>query len=70
MDGQASNVVWMSLKLDDLFVGIVIKDPQLKVIASSDEPILPRDESDATDGHLRDFKRFDDGGCEVVVDLD
>ena len=70
MHGQASNIVWMSLELDDLLVRVVVEDPQLKVITSGDEPVLPGDESDATDRNLRDFKRFDDGGREVVIDLD
>lgn len=61
MHGKASNVIWMGLKLGDLFVCVVVEDSELKIITSRDEPVLPRDESDAANGDLGHFKCLDDG---------
>ena len=60
-------IVWMSLELDDLLARVVVEDPQLKLVTSMDEPVLPRDEPDGTDGH-RTTSNVLMMANEVVVD--
>ena len=70
MDGQASNIIWMSLEGDDLLVRVVVEDPKLEVIRARDKPVLARDEAYASYGNLSDLKRLDEGPCVMVVDVD
>ncbi|KAF5322671.1 hypothetical protein D9619_000088 [Psilocybe cf. subviscida] len=49
VDGHASDAVRVGLERGDLFVRGVVEDAQLEVIRASDEPVLARDELDASD---------------------
>jgi hypothetical protein len=60
----------MRLERSDLFVRVVVEHTELEVVAPSDEPVLPRDELDASCWNFRYFKGLDDGACFMVVDVD
>lgn len=49
---------------------VVIENPQLEIIRTSDEPILARDEFDTTYWDFCNLECFDYGACVVVVDVD
>ena len=70
MDSQASDVVGVRLKSRDFFVRIVVEDPELEVIATSDEPVLAGDEAHTSHRYFCDFKSLDKCACLVVVDVD
>ena len=59
MNGQAPNVVGVRLECCDLLVCVIVEYAQLEVVGASHEPVLARDEADASHGHFRYFKGFD-----------
>jgi hypothetical protein len=70
VDGEASDVVWMGLEGDNLFVGVVVEDAELVVVGAGDEPVFAGDEADAADGDVGDLEGLDDGAGVEVVDVD
>jgi len=52
MDGEASDVIWMSLEGGHLLVGVVVEDAKLEIVRASDEPVLTRDEFDTSNRDL------------------
>ena len=52
MDGETPDVVRMSLEGGYFLVGVVVEDAKLEIVRASDEPVLARDELDASDGDL------------------
>lgn len=51
-------------------MGVVVEDSNLEVVRARDEPVLSRDEADATNGDLRDLKCLDECACVMIVDVD
>jgi hypothetical protein len=70
VDGETSDVVRMSLKSGYFLVGVVVEDTKLEIVRASNEPVLTRDELDASNRDLRDFESLDDSAGLVVVDVD
>ena len=56
MHGQASNVVWVRLKRNDLFMRVVIEHAQLEIVRTGNEPILARDKTHTSYGYFCDFE--------------
>ena len=52
VDGEAPDVVRMSLEGRHFLVGVVVEDTKLEIVRASDEPVLARDELDTSDGNL------------------
>lgn len=52
MDSQAADIIWMSLKSNDLFVRVVIERSQLIIVRASDKPILSCDKATGADRDL------------------
>jgi hypothetical protein len=70
MHGQASNVIRMRLKGGNLFMRVVVEDPELKVIRTGDKPVLSGDEFGASNGNFSNLEGFDESPGVVVVDVD
>jgi len=60
----------MGLKRDNLLVGVVVKDAQLKIVGTCYEPVLASDKFYAADGNFSDLECFDDCACIMIVDVD
>lgn len=52
VDGETPDVVGMSLEGGYFLVSVVVEDAKLEIVRASDEPVLTRDELDASDGDL------------------
>lgn len=70
MYSDASNVVGMCLESSDLLVCVVIEASELEVITASYEPILPRDEADASHWNLCHLKGLDQSTSLIIPDID
>jgi hypothetical protein len=51
-------------------VGVVIKDPELKVVRASYKPIFARYELDTAYRDFSDLESFNQRACLVIVDID
>ena len=52
VNGETSDVVRMSLEGRHFLVGVVVENAKLEIVRASDEPVLTRDELDASNGNL------------------
>jgi hypothetical protein len=52
VDGETSDVVRMCLEGGYFLVGVVVEDAKLEIVRAGDEPVLTRDELDASNGDL------------------
>jgi len=52
VDGETSDVVRMSLEGGYFLMGVVVEDAKLEIVRASDEPVLTRNELDASNGDL------------------
>ena len=52
VDGEAANVVRVSLEGGYFLVGVVVEDTKLEIVRTSDKPVLARDKLDASDRDL------------------
>jgi hypothetical protein len=69
MNSETSNVVWVRLKCDNLIVGIVVENTEMKVVRACNKPILASDEPDTAHRDGGNFKRLDDSAGFMVVDV-
>ena len=60
MDHDCSDVIRMRFKGGNLFGGIVVVHPDLKIVGTADNPILAGDEAPGSDGNIGEFERLDD----------
>jgi hypothetical protein len=70
MHGDGSNIVRVRLKTGNLFGGIVVVDPQLKVVTATYNPVLSCDESAGSDRDVGQLERLDDLLRLVGPDVD
>ena len=68
MNDDGANVVRVSFKGCNLFRGIVVVNPKLKVIGTTDYPVLARDKPTRTYGYVCELESFDNGLCEIEQD--
>ena len=52
VDSETPDVIRMSLEGGYFLVGVVVEDAKLEIVRASNEPVLTRDELDASDGDL------------------
>jgi len=52
VDSETSDVVRVSLEGGYFLMGVVVEDAKLEIVRASDEPVLTRDELDASNGDL------------------
>ena len=52
VDGKTSDVVGMSFEGGYFLVGVVVEDAKLEIVRASNEPVLTRDEPNASNGDL------------------
>lgn len=57
----------MSFKLNNLLASVEVEASKHKVITSTHEPVLPRDEFTCSYGYIGDLERFDNGRVLIVV---
>jgi hypothetical protein len=69
MYSYGTNVVGVGLEAGDLFGGVVIDNPQLKVVRASNNPVLACNKTASTDGHIGEFKGLDGGSRFVRPDV-
>jgi hypothetical protein len=70
VNGNGSNVIRMGLEARDLLSRVVVENSELKVIGSSDYPILSGDESSSANRHVRHLKGLDCGSGFIGPDVD
>lgn len=61
MNGEASNVVGVSLERRHLLARVVVEDAEVEVVRAADKPIPTSDEAHAADGYFGDFEGLDHG---------
>jgi len=52
VDSETPDVIRMGLEGGYFLVGVVVEDAKLEIVRASNEPVLTRDELDASDGDL------------------
>ena len=70
MHGKTSDVVRVCLKGRDLFMRVIVEDPELEVVGACDKPVLAGNEANAADRHLRDLERLDQCAGVMIIDVD
>lgn len=59
----------MSLERNDFLMRIIIEDPQLEVVRTSDEPLFTCNEPNTSYRYLGNFERLDQSARIVVVEV-
>jgi len=52
VDGETPDVIRMGLEGGYFLVGVVVEDAKLEIVRAGNEPVLTRDELDASDRYL------------------
>lgn len=65
MNHNSPNIIWMRLKGGNLFGGVVIIDPDVKIIGTANDPILSGDESSGSHRNIGEFESLYDCLCAL-----
>jgi hypothetical protein len=70
MDSYCANVIGVCFKASNLLRSIVVQDAQLKVVRTSDNPILPCDETTSANRYISKLECLNCAACFVGPDVD